>query len=144
MANEDIVKMWLNHVHEDISAAEDLYKTGHWLYVGFLCHQAIEKSLKAYYVATHDDDPRYTHSHAQLVTDCGLADEISDEHKRFLSFMVPMYIRARYPEHKLAVARTLNSAKCEEILEKTKELIQWIEQRLPGSKPSTPCENTNK
>ena len=109
MANEDIVKMWLNHVHEDISAAEDLYKTGHWLYVGFLCHQAIEKSLKAYYVATHDDDPRYTHSHAQL-----------------------------------AVSRTLNSAKCEEILKKTKELIQWIEQRLPGSKPSTPCENTNK
>ena len=53
MAKEDIVQKWLDHVHEDISAAEDLHKTGHQLYVAFLCHQAIEKALKAYYIATH-------------------------------------------------------------------------------------------
>ena len=56
MAREDIVQKWLDHVHEDISAAEDLHKTGHQLYVAFLCHQAIEKALKAYYIATHDED----------------------------------------------------------------------------------------
>ena len=56
MAREDIVQKWLDHVHEDISAAEDLHKTGHQLYVAFLCHQAIEKALKAYYIATHDDE----------------------------------------------------------------------------------------
>lgn len=67
MAKEDIVKAWLDHVHEDISAAECLFQGGHWLYVAFLCHQSIEKALKAYYVATHDDDPRYTHSHSKLL-----------------------------------------------------------------------------
>ena len=33
MAREDIVQKWLDHVHEDVSAAEDLHKTGHQLYV---------------------------------------------------------------------------------------------------------------
>lgn len=48
MSRENVVASWLKHVHEDISAAEDMYKTGHWLYVGFLCHQAVEKAFKAY------------------------------------------------------------------------------------------------
>jgi len=46
MAREDIVQKWLDHVHEDVSAAECLFQGGHWLYVAFLCHQAIEKALK--------------------------------------------------------------------------------------------------
>ena len=144
MANKDIVQKWLDHVHEDISAAEDLHKTGHQLYVAFLCHQAIEKVLKAYYIATHDDDPRYTHSHSKLLEDCGLTDEISPEHLRFIDFMVPMYIKARYPEQKVAAARSLTKEICEHIITTTKELTQWIEERLPEKKPSTPCDATNK
>lgn len=144
MAKEDIVQKWLDHVHEDISAAEDLHKTGHQLYVAFLCHQAIEKALKAYYIATHDEDPRYTHSHSKLLEDCGLTDEISPEHLRFIDFMVPMYIKARYPEQKVAAARSLTKEICEHIIKTTKELTQWIEERLPEKKPSTPCDATNK
>ena len=144
MAREDIVQKWLDHVHEDVSAAEDLHKTGHQLYVAFLCHQAIEKALKAYYIATHDEDPRYTHSHSKLLEDCGLTDEISPEHLRFIDFMVPMYIKARYPEQKVAAARSLTKEICEHIIKTTKELTQWIEERLPEKKPSTPCDATNK
>ncbi len=144
MAKEDIVKAWLDHVHEDISAAECLFQGGHWLYVAFLCHQAIEKALKAYYSATHDDDPRYTHSHAKLLEDCGLVDEISPEHLRFLNLMVPMYIKARYPEQKVAAARTLNKEACEHIIKTTKQLTQWIEERLPETRPSTPCDATSR
>ena len=135
MSQENIVSSWLEHVHEDISAANDMYKTGHWLYVGFLCHQAVEKAFKAYYTATHDDDPPYTHSHMRLADVCGLADKLSDEHLRFIDFMVPMYIKARYPEQKLAAAQNLNAKVCEYVISTTKELTQWIEQRLPNSKP---------
>ena len=72
MPQEDIIQKWLDHVHEDLSAAEDMWKTGHWLYVAFLCHQAIEKVLKAYYVAINNEDPPYTHSHGKLIDACGL------------------------------------------------------------------------
>lgn len=100
MAREGIVQKWLDHVHEDISAAEDLHKTGHQLYVAFLCHQAIEKALKAYYIATHAEDPRYTHSHSKLLEDCGLINDISPEHLRFIDFMVPIISRPVTPNRK--------------------------------------------
>ena len=144
MTKEEIVKKWLDQVHEDISAAECLFMGGHWLYVGFLCHQAIEKALKAYYMATHDDDPRYTHSHSKLLEDCGLIDQISPEHLRLIDFMVPMYIKARYPEQKIAAVRSLTKETCEHIITTTKELTLWIEERLPKKKPSTKCENTSE
>ena len=130
MAREDIVKKWISHVHEDISAAECLFQGGHWLYVGFLCHQAIEKALKAYYTATHDDDPRYTHSHSRLLEDCGLTSELSDEQLDFIDLMVPMYIEARYPEQKDSAAQMLNEEACRHIIDVTKELILWIEEKL--------------
>ena len=144
MAKEDIVKAWLDHVHEDISAAEDLWRTGHWLYVAFLCHQALEKALKAYYVATNDEDPPYTHSHTRLLNVCGLTDGLTDEQLRFVALMEPMYIKARYPEQKVRTARTLDKDICQDFIKKTKLLTQWIEERLPETKPSTQSESTSR
>ena len=134
MARDDVVEKWLALVHEDISAAECMCGGGHWLYVAFLCHQAIEKVLKAYYCATHDDDPRYTHSHIRLVDDCGLTDKISDKHLRFMDRMAPMYIEARYPEQKNQISRLLNETVCLDIINTTKEFTLWIEQLLPNNK----------
>ena len=37
-----------------------MHQTGRWLYVAFMCHQVIEKTLKAYWCATRDDDPPYS------------------------------------------------------------------------------------
>ena len=111
---------------------------------GILCHQAIEKALKAYYSATHDDDPRYTHSHSKLLEDCGFLDQLTDEQLGFLDLMVPMYIEARYPEQKAATARTLSKEVSQYFIEQTKQLTQWIEERLPETKPSTSCDATSK
>ena len=144
MATESTIQKWLEQVEEDISSAECLFQGGHWLYVGFLCHQAIEKMLKAYYMATHDDDARYTHSHAKLLEDCGLTDEMSAEHLRFLDFMVPMYIKSRYPEQKVAAARLLSKDTCLYMIKTTKEITKWIEQHLPSNRHSTSCENTSE
>ncbi len=135
MAKNDIVQAWLGHVHEDISAAECLLQGGHWLYVAFLCHQALEKALKAYYAATNDDDPPYTHSHTRLLNVCGLTEELSDTQLRFIALMEPMYIKARYPEQKARTARVLSREICQDFIEKTKQLTQWIEERLPDNKP---------
>jgi len=134
MDRKDLVQAWLDQVHEDISAAECLLQGGHWLYVAFLCHQALEKVLKAYYLATHDDDPPYIHSHGRLLDICGLTDELPPENLRFIDFMVPMYIKARYPQQKLVAARLLDKETCLYIIDKTKELTQWIEEHLPETR----------
>ena len=134
MDRKDLVQAWLDQVHEDISAAECLLQGGHGLYVAFLCHQALEKVLKAYYLATHDDDPPYIHSHGRLLDICGLTDELPPENLRFIDFMVPMYIKARHPQQKLVAARLLDKETCLYIIDKTKELTQWIEEHLPETR----------
>ena len=34
------VQYWIDIANEDLEVAEDLFKTKHWLYVAFMCHQA--------------------------------------------------------------------------------------------------------
>ena len=144
MAREEIVKKWLEIVEQDLQVAQLNHDNGYWLYAAFLCHQALEKSLKAYWVATQENDPPFTHSHTRLLSGLGLIEELTDEQLRFISLIEPMYIEARYPEQKVAAARSLSKDGCLHIIETTKELTQWIEERLPETKPSTPSDATSK
>ncbi|PIV53356.1 MAG: hypothetical protein COY53_07385 [Elusimicrobia bacterium CG_4_10_14_0_8_um_filter_37_32] len=42
-----LVKKWLEHAKYDLETARSMYKTRRYLYVAFMCQQAIEKVLKA-------------------------------------------------------------------------------------------------
>ena len=130
MANKERADKWLDIVAEDLSVAEDLYKTGHWLYVGFMCHQVIEKTLKAYWCVCRDDDPPYLHDHGRIAKGCGLYTKMSEEQKDFLEGIKDMNIDARYQEVKDAVASTLNRETTSMILETTKQLYAWILEKL--------------
>ena len=48
MTTDERVKYWLDIVDNDLDTAEYLYRGGRWLYAAFMCHQVIEKTLKAY------------------------------------------------------------------------------------------------
>lgn len=135
MAKEDIVQRWLEIAEKDLEVAELNHNNGYWLYAAFLCHQALEKTLKAYYTATHEDDPPFTHSHTRLLNRSGLTDELTDEQLRFVTLIEPMYIEARYPEQKLDAAKMLNKEASLYILQTTKELTLWIKQHLPNNRP---------
>ncbi len=133
----DKVAYWLGIANEDIEVAEDLFKTKRWLYVAFMCHQAIEKTLKAYWNATRTDEPPYVHNHRRLADGAGLYAQMSDDQKRFLGSISNMNIEARYPAYKTGIAITLNEQKCREIINETKQLQQWIIQKFsPATKPS--------
>ena len=137
MTRDDIAKKWMDQVDEDILSAEALCESGRWLYVGFLCHQAIEKTIKAYWYATQKVDPLYLHNHFRLLEGCGLKDQLNDTQRRFLEIMSPMYIAGRYPEYKNQVARMLNKESSEYLITETKKLTQWILQKfLPEKKLS--------
>ena len=130
MGNKERADKWLDIVAEDLSVAEDLYKTRHWLYVGFMCHQVIEKTLKAYWCVCRDDDPPYLHDHKKIAQGCGLYNKMSEEQKNFIALIRDMNIEARYQEAKDAVARSLNRENTAEILETTKQLYTWILEML--------------
>ena len=109
MVNEERATKWLGIVAEDLSVAEDLYKTKHWLYVAFMCHQVVEKVLKAYWCVCRDDDPPFIHDHKRIAEGCGLYTKMSDEQKEFLTQIKQMNIEARYQEYKDELATSLNS-----------------------------------
>ena len=130
MANKERAEKWLAIVAEDLSVAEDLFKTGHWLYTGFMCHQVLEKTLKAYWCVCREDDPPYRHDHQAIAKGCGLYTKMSEDQKNFLAEIRNLNIEARYQEYKDAVARTLNRKSTAEILETTKQMHAWILQEL--------------
>jgi len=47
MNNNEKVEYWLGLADYDIDAAKAMLRSKLFLYVGFMCHQTIEKSLKA-------------------------------------------------------------------------------------------------
>ncbi len=56
----DKVKYWSDLSEYDYDTALAMMQTGRYLYVGFMCHQTIEKILKAYYNA-FTDEPALLH-----------------------------------------------------------------------------------
>lgn len=107
-----------------------MYSTSRWLYVAFMCHQVIEKTLKAYWCATQTNDPPYTHSHMRLADGSGLYEQMDDDQRDFIDIITNYNIEARYPEDKESLSHTLTKQFCREMIDETKELQQWIKDKL--------------
>ena len=76
---------------------------------------------------------------------CGLKSELSEQQRRFIEIISPMYIAARYPEYKNQVARMLNEEGSAFIIEETKKLKEWILQKCSAeTRFSDLSANTNK
>lgn len=141
----DKVAYWVDIANEDLEVAEDLYKAKRWLYVAFMCHQVIEKTLKAYWNAVREDEPPYVHNHRRLAEGCGLYAQMREEQHRFLGMISNMNIEARYPEYKTGMARSLNEQRSREIIDETKLMQQWIIQKFSlVTKPSDSSETTSE
>lgn len=95
-----------------------------------MCHQVVEKVLKAYWCVCRDDDPPFIHDHKRIAEGCGLYTKMNDEQKYFLTQIRQMNIEARYQEYKDELANSLNKEKAKEILETTKQMHSWILQRF--------------
>lgn len=130
MDKDKKVHYWLDIAAYDLDTAEAMFQTQRWLYVAFMYNQVIEKTIKAYWNSARDDDPPYTHNHAQLAVGCGLYDKMSEEQKNFIDEITNYNIEARYPEDKDALAHTLSPTVCRRIIDETKQLQQWIISKL--------------
>ena len=49
---------WFDIAHYDLETAEVMFNTGRWLYVVFMCQQAIEKLCKGLYLLFIDGEKR--------------------------------------------------------------------------------------
>ena len=141
----DKVTYWIDIADYDLETADAMFITKRWLYVAFMCHQAIEKTLKAFQCGTMPDDPPYTHSHKRLADGCGLYSRMSKDQKDFINTVTNYNIEARYPEDKDELTRTLTPQACRQMIDETKQLTQWIKDELSAAtKPSTSSDTTSE
>ena len=121
---------WEDLAAYDYETAIAMFQSNRYLYVGFMCHQTIEKILKAYIVATKQIAAPYSHNLVMLAKNADLYETFNDQQKSTLDLLAPLNVEARYPTHKEKIMKSLNRDKCQQILENTKELQLWIKTKL--------------
>lgn len=66
MLMNDKVTYWVEMSDYDFDTANAMLETKRYLYVGFMCHQVIEKILKAYWSSVTEEPPLKIHSLSRL------------------------------------------------------------------------------
>lgn len=127
---DEKIKYWTDLAEYDIVTAEAMLNSNRLLYVAFMCHQTIEKILKAVFVKELNATPPYIHNLLSLATKSKILNKMDDSQIDFIDELEPLNIEARYPTYKDEIFYTLNYDYCKILLNKTKELYAWIKQLL--------------
>ena len=127
---EKQIKYWIDLSDYDLETAEAMLSGKRYLYVGFMCHQTIEKAFKAYFSKLKSETAPYSHSLSYLAKKGDFYELFTEKQKEFIDQVEPLNIEARYPSHKEKLLRSLSELKCREIISQTKELQKWIKERL--------------
>lgn len=130
MQQDRSIQYWVELANYDLETAKVMLEGQRFLYVGFMCHQVVEKIIKAYYVYHIKDTPPYIHNLTSLARKANLYDGLTNEQKDLLDLLEPLNVEARYPTHKERLAQALTQDRCLTILQKTKEFLKWIKQKL--------------
>lgn len=124
----DIVAQWVERADYDLSAAMAMNKSGHRLYVAFLCQQAAEKILKATWCHSHSDFPPFIHNLATLSESLNL--DLADSQRILLDRLNRYYIVGRYPTFKQKLASALTKKDAALLLKETKEFVAWCRKSI--------------
>ena len=122
---------WFDMSDYDIETAKAMLLTKRYLYVGFMCHQVIEKAFKGF-IAKSDSSKSipYIHNLTKLGKQSGLYAELTEYDKDTLDILDPLNVEVRYPSAKEKLVASLTPIRCEEILQRTEDLYKWIKLKL--------------
>lgn len=128
MTHKEKFNYWLEYAQYDMESAEAMYKSGRWVYVIFMCQQAIEKLCKGLYILYIDENiPRLHNINAVYSR---FADKINqpltDNYRKLFDRLSLYYLEMRYPEYKKRLSEMTNEETANTLLSKTKEAFQWL------------------
>jgi len=121
---------WLDMCDRDLVSAKWNLKGKQLLWVAFICHLIVEKSLKAVIAERTNLVPPKIHDLRKLAEKGNIYNELSESQKGFCEFMNKFNIEARYEEYKAKLASTLNLDSCKKIVKDTEDFLCWIKQKL--------------
>ena len=126
----DKATYWIEMSDYDFDTAKAMLETKRYLYVAFMCHQTIEKILKAYWSNVLEEPPLKIHSLSRLAEKSGLDKDMSEEQTDFIDELEPLNIEARYPSYKERLMKSLTADRCKKLIEQTDKLRIWIKSKL--------------
>ena len=105
-----------------------MFKAKRFVYVIFMCHLSVEKSLKAIVADKINKVPPKTHDLFLLVKLAGL--DIADAHKTIISHLKEASVPTRYPEDISRLIKDYNKNVADRYLTQVKALLKWLKTQL--------------
>jgi len=126
---DKIVEYWVERSQYDLDTAKIMLDTGRYLYVVYMCQQAVEKILKAF-IAQLGKENFPIHNLNRLAEIAMISNELTSEQFNFLAELTPYHIEARYGDYKESLSEIINEKKAEQVYQKTREIHKWIYQKI--------------
>lgn len=121
---------WFDSAEYDLQTAHAMLDTRRLLYVGFMCHQTIEKSLKGVFVSRNpEEELPYIHKLRRLANLSEISEEMSEKQLSLLDVLSPLNVEARYPLQKSRLLESLTVERCEKMIQDTEALYLWLKKK---------------
>ena len=121
------VEMWWKQAEKDFENAQKNFDIGGYYLTVFLCQQAVEKGLKAYFFLAKNTNPGMTHSLIYLAAETGVPEHFF----KFLRKLMPQFVTTRYPDAAYGVPSDLyDRATASDYLKETEEVISWLRSKI--------------
>lgn len=119
------IEYWSEGAEDDLSTAELLIREKRILQALFFCHLVVEKAIKAHVVKKSGEVAPRSHN---LIYLSEKADLLFDNKTEiFLGILMKYQLQGRYPDYNPVLPDILV---VNEYFEKTKNLLQWLKERL--------------
>jgi len=119
------IDYWMSGADDDLITADLLISQKRLLHGLFFCHLVIEKAIKAHFVKNNNDTAPKTHNLLYLAENSGL--NMSEEIQIFFGILMKYQLEGRYPDYNPVIPEL---SKVLEYLNKTKQIIQWLKEKL--------------
>ena len=113
---------WIERAEYDLETAEALLEARRYIYVVFMCQQAVEKSFKALLAYRGLEVPPI-HNLRRLAEAGGFLLELQSEELRRLDFLSQYYLNARYKEDIQDLSKQVGE-------DTAREFVQWARVKM--------------
>lgn len=125
---EKLIKAWGESALEEFVVAKDLFKAKHYSQCLFFCQLALEKTLKAAFIATNGECPPPSHNLVKLAE--GAKIELTKEWREQLGEITSFNVEARYDIRKEKLYKKATVLFTEQFLKITEDFLEYFAKKI--------------
>lgn len=126
---DQMVTHWVERSQYDLDTAKIMLDAGRYLYVAYMCQQAVEKILKAI-IAQQGKENYPIHNLNRLAEIAGISNDLGSEKFVFLAELTPYHIEARYGDYKESLSEIIDAKKAQQVYKKTRKIHKWLYRKI--------------